>query len=46
MVGGPAPNLDRLPPLPSSAIFRALDLSPLGYDRVRENRPMVETVVY
>jgi len=26
--------------------FRALDLSPLGYDRVREGRPMVETVVY
>ncbi len=26
--------------------YRALDLSPLGYDRVRDGRPMTETVVY
>jgi glycine/D-amino acid oxidase-like deaminating enzyme len=26
--------------------YRSLDLSPLGYDRVREGRPMTETVVY
>jgi FAD-dependent oxidoreductase domain-containing protein 1 len=26
--------------------YRSLDLSPLGYDRVRDGRPMTETVVY
>ncbi len=26
--------------------YRALDLSPLGYERVRDGRPMTETVVY
>jgi FAD-dependent oxidoreductase domain-containing protein 1 len=26
--------------------YRTLDLTPLGYERVRDNRPMPESVVY
>lgn len=26
--------------------YRSLDLTPLGYDRIRQHRPIVETVVY